>query len=89
VWDARQVEWWLEVFDDTTDEVAVEYLLAGVSEDEIRAYFLVSPGAEPLDGIEVSAGDVPWLSSFTAEPIRFDPETQAAFVCVHARPDRA
>jgi hypothetical protein len=83
------VEWWLEVFDDTADELVVEYLLAGVSEEEIRAYFLVSPEAEPLDGIEVSAADVPWLSGFTAEPIQFDPETQTAFVCVHARPDRA
>jgi hypothetical protein len=74
---------------DSTEEVVVEYLLAGVSEEEIRAYFLVSPDAEPRDGIEASAADVPWLSGHTAEPIQFDPERQAAFVCVHARPGRA
>jgi hypothetical protein len=86
VWDPRQVEWWLEIFDGTTEDVVAEYLLSEVSEEEIRSYFLVSPDAEPLDGIAVSADDVPWLSGFTAQPIRFDPETQTAFVCVHARP---
>ncbi len=85
MWDPDDVEWWLEVFDGVTDALIADYLLATIAEEDIRAHFGIDPAAEPLDGIVVSEADVPWLSNYTQEPLTFDAQTQAAFVCVHAR----
>jgi hypothetical protein len=64
--------------------LVTEYLLFGITENEIRDHFGIDHAVEPIDGQSVSDADLPWLQSYL-HGVTLDLMRCSAFVCVFAK----
>jgi hypothetical protein len=84
VWNPEEIDWWVEVFDDRTEDLVEEPALQ-ITESEIRQHFAVAPTIETIDGLKVTDVDLPWLARFMRNrPTNLS--TRSAFICARAKP---